>query len=136
MQYEDKAARMISVVRDKKTLIALHQAGWFGWLTVGILVRPQCSVPDFRREPGALFGVQLSPHNRRAGAKALRERQTAHIDAAMFRAMLIIDEAREMHPAVLNELRLLSAARLDASSLLTTVFCGDERLPDKFRARE
>ncbi|MCP4545553.1 MAG: general secretion pathway protein GspA, partial [bacterium] len=66
----------------------------------------------------------------------MRERWTAHIDAALFRAMLIIDEAREMHPAVLNELRLLSAAKLDASSLLTVVLCGDERLPDKFRARE
>jgi hypothetical protein len=31
---------------------------------------------------GALFGVQLSPHNRWAGFKVLRERWQAHIDAA------------------------------------------------------
>ncbi len=102
-------------------------------LVTGVLTRPQGSVPDFYRELGALFGVQLSPNNRWAGAKVLRERWQAHIQASMFRAVLVIDEAQEMQPAVLNELRLLCADRLDAAALLTVVLCGDERLTDKFR---
>jgi hypothetical protein len=35
-----------------------------------------------------------------------------HIDAALSRPVLIVDEAQEMPPAVLAELRLLSSARL------------------------
>ncbi len=105
-------------------------------LKVGILTRPQCSIPDFYRELGSLFGVQLSPHNRWAGAQALRENWQAHIEAALFRVVLIIDEAQEMNSTVLNELRLLSSAELDASSLLTVVLSGDGRLSDKFRSRE
>ena len=50
--------------------------------------------------------------------------------------MLFVDEAQEMKPAVLNELRFLCAAALDARALLTVVLSGDPRLPEKFRAPE
>jgi hypothetical protein len=33
------------------------------------MARPHLGVADFYRELGDLFGVQLSPHNRWAGAK-------------------------------------------------------------------
>lgn len=105
-------------------------------LVVAILTRPQGSVPDFYRELGTLFGVQLSPHNRWAGAKELRERWRTHIEGSLFRSVLIIDEAQEMHSAVLSELRLLCSDQLDSRSLLTVVLCGDDRLPEKFRSRE
>ena len=45
---------------------------------------------------------QLAPHNRWAGFKVLRERWQAHIDAALSRPVLIVDEAQEMLPAVLS----------------------------------
>ena len=105
-------------------------------LKVGVLTRPQSHLHDFYRELGDLFGVSLTPHNRWAGSRVLRERWQAHIDAALFRAVLIIDEAQEMLPSVLNELRLLSAAPLDSRSLLTVVLGGDLRLTEKFRAPE
>lgn len=95
---------------------------------VGLLSRPQAGLADFYREMGDLFGVPLAPHNRWAGARALREKWQAHIDAALFRPVLLVDEAQEMLPAVLNELRLLSSARLDSHILLTTVLAGDRRL--------
>lgn len=99
----------------------------------GSLTRPHCSVQDFYREMGALFGVTLSPHNRWAGADVLRERWESHIETVKFRAILIVDEAQEMHSAVLRELRLLSSADYDSRSLLTVVLGGDGRLPEKFR---
>ncbi len=105
-------------------------------LALGILTRPQSGVPDFYRELGDLFGVQLSPHNRWAGARVLRERWQDHIAASLLRPVLFVDEAQEMKPAVLNELRLLSAAALDSRALLTVVLSGDPRLPEKFRAPE
>ena len=37
---------------------------------VGILTRPQAGLPDFYREMGDLFSVELAPHNRWAGAIA------------------------------------------------------------------
>jgi type II secretory pathway predicted ATPase ExeA len=103
---------------------------------VGVLSRPQAGIADFYREMGALFGVQLHPHNRWGGAKVLRERWQAHIDASLSRPVLIIDEAQEMLSAVLNELRLLSSARLDSHLLLTVVLAGDARLLQHFRAEE
>ena len=83
---------------------------------IGIVTRPQAGLADFYREMGDLFGVELAPHNRWAGAKVLRDRWQTHIDAALSRPVLIIDEAQEMPPAVLAELRLLSSARLDSGT--------------------
>lgn len=83
-----------------------------------------------------LFGVQLSPHNRWAGARVLREPWQDPIAAALLRPVLLVDEAQEMKPPVLNELRLLCAAAVDARALLTVVLSGDPRLPEKFRAPE
>jgi type II secretory pathway predicted ATPase ExeA len=90
-------------------------------------------VSDFYRELGDLFGVELSPHNRWAGAKLLRERWQTHIDAALVRPVLVADEAQDMSTAVLNEMRHLSSARLDSHMLLTTILAGDSRLLEKFR---
>ena len=103
---------------------------------IGILSRPQAGLADFYREMGDLFGVELAPHNRWAGAKVLRDRWQSHIDAALSRPVLIVDEAQEMLPAVLAELRLLSSARLDSHILLTVVLAGDGRLPERLRAED
>lgn len=43
-------------------------------LQVAVLARPHSHVADFYRELGELFGVTLSPHNRWAGSRVLRER--------------------------------------------------------------
>lgn len=103
---------------------------------VGVLSRPQAGIADFYREMGTLFGVQLHPHNRWGGAKVLRERWQEHIDASLSRPVLIIDEAQEMQPPVLNELRLLCSARLDSHLLLTVVLAGDSRLLQHLRAED
>jgi general secretion pathway protein A len=101
---------------------------------VGVFTRPQATISDFYRELGDLFGVTLRPHNRWGGAKALRERWQAHIDATLSRPLLIIDEAQEMSSAVLAELRLLASARLDALLFLTVVLAGDRRLLERLRS--
>ena len=101
-----------------------------------MLTRPQSTVGDFYRELGHIFGVDLTPHNRWAGAKALREIWLAHIDASRDRPVLLVDEAQEMLPAVLSELRLLASSRLDARSLLTVVLAGDSRLAARLRRPE
>ena len=97
-------------------------------LTVGVLTRPQASLADFYRELGHLFGVPLSPHNRWNSSKSLREKWLTHIDTAVHRPVLLIDEAQEMNTAVFSELRLLSSADLDSRSILTLVLAGDQRL--------
>lgn len=101
-------------------------------LCVGILTRPQAKTADFYRELGHLFGVALSPNNRWHSAKSLREKWLAHIEAAVYRPVLIIDEAQEMNPLVLAELRLLASADLDARSILTIILAGDQRLATRF----
>jgi general secretion pathway protein A len=103
-------------------------------LQVGVLARPHAHVADFYRELGELFGVPLSPHNRWAGSKVLRERWRQHTESTLVRPVLIIDEAQEMYPATLNELRFLCSADLDARRLLTVVLAGDRRLTESFRA--
>jgi len=101
-------------------------------LCVGILTRPQAKTADFYRELGHLFGVSLSPNNRWHSSKSLREKWLAHIEATVYRPVLIIDEAQEMNPLVLAELRMLASADLDSRSILTIVLAGDQRLAVRF----
>ena len=101
-------------------------------LCVGILTRPQAKTADFYRELGHLFGVSLSPSNRWHSSKSLREKWLAHIEATVYRPVLIIDEAQEMNPMVLAELRMLASADLDSRSILTIILAGDQRLAVRF----
>jgi general secretion pathway protein A len=98
---------------------------------VGVLTRPQASILDFYRELGYLFGVALNPHNRWNGAKALREKWQAQIEASLYRPVLIIDEAQEMKTTAFSELRLLSSTNLDSRSVLLVILAGDSRLTDR-----
>ncbi len=102
-------------------------------VVVGVLTRPQAGLADFYREIGHLFGVPLNPHNRWAGAKALRDTWLAHLDAALFRPVLLLDEAQDVRADVLTELRLLASADLDSRVLLTVVLAGDRRLQERLR---
>jgi type II secretory pathway predicted ATPase ExeA len=97
-------------------------------VTVGVIERPQSRGADFYRELGDIFAVKLKPHNRWAGFKALRERWKTHVASSRIKPVLLIDEAQEMSPDVLSELRILSSADFDATSLLTVVLSGDKRL--------
>jgi len=105
-------------------------------MKVGVISRPQANIADFYREMGDLFGVELHPHNRWGGAKILRQRWQTHIDEALSRPVLVIDEAQEMQPPVLAELRLLASADLDSRILLTIVLAGDGRLAERLRSDE
>lgn len=105
-------------------------------LKVATLSRPQAGIADFYRELGDLFGIELSPHNRWGGAKMLRQRWQTHIDTALITPVLIVDEAQEMLPPVLAELRLLSSTQLDSQILLTVVLAGDARLIERLRSDE
>jgi type II secretory pathway predicted ATPase ExeA len=105
-------------------------------LTLGILSRPQASLADFYRELGHLFSVPLSPHNRWASAKVLREKWHHHIESSLCRPVLLIDEAQEMNLPVLGELRLLASTDLDSRSILTVVLAGDHRLSARFESAE
>ena len=98
-------------------------------VTVGVISRPQAKM-------GELFGVELRPHNRWGGAKTLRHRWQAHIQTTLSRPVLLVDEAQEMQPAVLAELRLLASADLDSHILLTIVLAGDGRLAERLRSDE
>ena len=104
-------------------------------LTVGAITHPQSNLADFYREMGDLFGVPLRPHNRWGGFKALREAWFAHLESTRRRPVLLIDEAQEMSPAVLSELRLMASAKFDSQSLLCVVLAGDARLPRSCAAR-
>lgn len=103
---------------------------------VGVMERPQSSLGDFYRELGAIFGVSLSPANRYGGFKSLRDRWLHHIKTTLFRPVLLIDEAQEMAASCLNEVRLLSSTHFDSQCTLTTILCGDKRLPQRLRTGE
>jgi general secretion pathway protein A len=105
-------------------------------LMVGVISRPQATVADFYRELGELFAVPLRPHNRWGGAKALRERWNEHIAKTLLRPVLLLDEAQETSPAVLNELRLLASSRFDSRQMLTVVLAGDLRMQEKLRHQD
>jgi type II secretory pathway predicted ATPase ExeA len=97
-------------------------------IVVGVLERPQSKNADFYRELGDIFSVKLSPSNRWGGFRSLRERWKVHVASSRIKPVLLVDEAQEMTPDVLSELRILSSADFDATSLLTVVLSGDGRL--------
>ena len=105
-------------------------------ITVGTINHPQSNLADFYREMGDVFAVPLKPHNRWGGFKVLRERWITHLESTRRRAVLLIDEAQEMRPAVLCELRLLASARFDSQPLLCVILAGDARLIEKLRRDE
>jgi hypothetical protein len=88
-------------------------------LTVGVLNHPQSNLGDFYRELAEVFGVSLKPSNRWGGFKTLRERWIGHLEATRVRCCLLIDEAQEMSPKTLLELRLLASARSAGTRLAT-----------------
>lgn len=120
--------------KSKSLQLITHRLGRLDNVVVGVMERPQSSLGDFYRELGDIFGVNLTPANRYGGFKALRERWLKHTRSNLFKPVLIIDEAQEMMSNCLNELRLLGSANFDSQCLLTTVLCGDLRLPERFRA--
>jgi general secretion pathway protein A len=105
-------------------------------VVVGVLERPQSKSADFYRELGDIFSVKLSPSNRWGGFRSLRERWRTHVASSHIKPVLLIDEAQEMAPDVLSELRILSSADFDATSLLTIVIAGDGRLLDLLRHQD
>lgn len=105
-------------------------------ITVGVISLPSGRIADFYRQMGDLFGVELSPHNRWAGFKKLRERWQAHVESSLFHPVLLIDEAQEVPVSVLSELRLLSSAHFDSRHYLSVVLAGDNRLNQKLRHEE
>jgi len=103
---------------------------------VGVVERPQSKSGDFYRELGDIFSVQLRPSNRWGGFRALRERWKAHVAATRIKPVLLVDEAQEMDPSVLSELRILASADFDSASLLTVILSGDGRLLELLRHQD
>jgi len=102
-------------------------------IQVAEIERPQSGLADFYRELGDKFNLQYTVSNRYNCFKQLREKWRTHIESTLFRPVVLIDEAQEMQPFVMSELRLMSSTRLDSKPIITVVFCGDDRLPEKFR---
>lgn len=98
---------------------------------VGELTRPQCSVNDFYREIGDLFGVHLQVSNRYGGHQALRQKWRNHIETTLVRPVLLIDEAQRLNDVVFDELKSLSSDHLDTQMLVTIVLAGDLRLAER-----
>jgi len=110
-----------------------HRLSQIPDIHVGQLTRPQSGLPDFYRELAEVFGVDFKSTNQWGGYKGLRKKWSEHIEANLFRPVLLIDEAQEVPSLVLNELRLLSSIKLDSKIIITVILSGDNRLLDKLR---
>lgn len=113
-----------------------HRLNQLPELQVGVLSRPQSRLADFYREIGDIFSVNLSPHNRWAGFKSLREKWRSHLASTLLRPVLFVDEAQQMLGSVLSEMRLLSSVEFDSKNILTVVLSGDARLLELFQQPE
>ncbi len=102
-------------------------------IAVSVIERPQSGLGDFYRELGEAFGIALKVHYRWASFKDLRAKWENHLATTLWRPLVLIDEAQEMEPEVLSELRLLSSTHLDSRSILSVVLCGDHRLLELLR---
>ena len=119
--------------KSKTLQLMAHRLQQIPDLTVRVVQRPQSTLGDFYRELGELFNAPLSPANRYGGFKALRSRWQTHCQSTLMRPVLLIDEAQLAPTACLTELRLLQSDHFDSQSLLFTLLCGDNQLPERFR---
>jgi general secretion pathway protein A len=103
---------------------------------IGIVSRPQAGLADFYCEMGDLFGVEPGPAQPVGRCQGAARSLADAYRRLTVRPVLIVDEAQEMLPAVLAELRLLSSTRLDSHILLTVVLAGDGRLLERLRSEE
>ncbi len=79
-----------------------------------------------------MFGVDLMYNNRWASFKNLRERWLTHVDDTRMRPVVLIDEAQELLPSVISEIRLLASTDFDsARHPLGRLRAGDSRLIDR-----
>lgn len=102
-------------------------------LIVCPITRPQSKLGDFYRELGTHFETPIQTSNRWGGYKALRDRWLSHIEATQLRPVILVDEAQRMQTDTMIELAHLASALFDSRAILTIVFCGDNRLPERFR---
>ncbi len=102
-------------------------------LRVCAITHPSSRLSDFYREIGGMFGVDLMYNNRWASFKNLRERWLTHVDDTRMRPVVLIDEAQELLPSVISEIRLLASTDFDSRAILSVVFAGDSRLIDRLR---
>ena len=102
-------------------------------LRVCAITHPSSRLSDFYREIGEMFGVDLMYNNRWASFKNLRERWLSHVDDTRMRPVVLIDEAQELLPSVISEIRLLASTDFDSRAILSVVFAGDSRLIDRLR---
>jgi type II secretory pathway predicted ATPase ExeA len=103
---------------------------------IAVIEHASGSLSSFYCELGERFDLKLTPRNRWGGFKALRACWLEHMEATLLRPVLLIDEAQQMNPTVLTELRILSSARLDSRVILSVVLAGDRRLDEKLRQEE
>lgn len=116
--------------------VIAHRLAQLPDVTVRTIDRPQSGVPDFYREIGELYGINLRTNNRWGGFKALRALWANHISQSLTRPILIIDESQQMLDSVFSELRLLSSKDFDSRSLLCVIFAGDQRLLERLKSPE
>lgn len=105
-------------------------------LSVKSLTLTKCSLRDFYRELSHLYEIDIKVSNRFGSFSKLRERWLAQIRSKLFKPVLIIDEAQEMLPEVLLELRILGSANFDSRCILGVVLAGDERLSEKLNTAQ
>ena len=68
--------------------------------------------------------------------RALREKWLTHVQSTHHRPVLVVDEAQEVSPPVLAEMRILASTDFDSRSILTLVLAGDGRLVQQLRRDE
>src|ERR1051326_1570317 len=109
---------LVANARSRALLLARHLQT-LPDIVVGAVSRPQSRRPDFYREMGDIFSVPMKVNYHWSSFKDLRSRWEALVASTLWRPVLLVDEAQEMLPEVLSELRLLSSTQLDSRSILT-----------------
>ena len=104
-------------------------------VTVGVSSDPRAtSVTSIANS--AISSEFLSRLTIAGAASKLCATSGSRLGSSLHRPILLIDEAQEMYPTVLSELRILSSSDFDSRCLLTVVLCGDQRLTQLFRNPE
>ena len=113
-----------------------HQLEQIPDLTVGVMQRPPKQAGRlFTGRWGSCSMSTCPPPTAMAASKPCETVGKRHCQSTLLKPVLLIDESQQVSTECLTELRILQSDRFDSKSLLFTILCGDNRLPDRFPNR-
>ena len=118
----------------KTTLLNVFLRKWQSWAEIAMVLTPRLSPEEFLTAIVEDLDISLEHKSKNEMIKALRDFMTQKSSEGK-RIIIIVDEAQNLPPETLEELRLLSNLETDKDKLLQIILLGQPELEEKLSSK-